>query len=240
MKIAAIIPSRYGSTRFMGKPLVMIDGKTMIERVYRQAEKCRDFCDVIVATDDKRIADVVVNFGGHVEMTSPHHNSGSERLWEVVENSNFDAAVNVQGDEPIISEKLLSQLCRQLVTGQCPVVTAYYVNSSYHDYLSPNVVKVVLDNSFKALYFSRSPIPYVEEKKFTGFFQHIGLYGYLRGALEKFVALPAAELERIERLEQLRFLENNLSIKAIQSQYPSVGVDVPEDVQRIENMLKQQ
>lgn len=240
MKIAAIIPARYSSSRFMGKPLALIAGKPMIQRVYFQASKCKQFSDVIVATDDERIAGVVEEFGGHAVLTSPHHGSGTERLWEVLENRDFDAAVNVQGDEPIVSEKLLTQVCRELETGGHDVVTAYYFNTSYEDYLSRNVVKVVMDNSFNALYFSRASIPSVEEKDFSGFFQHIGLYGYLKKAVETFIKLPGSELEKKEKLEQLRFLENGIPIKVIRSRYRALGVDVPGDVKRIEKILKEE
>lgn len=237
MKIAGIIPSRYNSTRFKGKPLVKIKGKTMIERVYRQAAKCEKFSDIIVATDDKRIARVVENFGGHVRMTSPDHDSGTERLWEVLENCDFDAAINIQGDEPLISEKLISRLFDELETCRYQVVTPAYFNTSYTEYLSRHVVKVVVAENFQALYFSRSPIPFVEETDFSGFFQHIGLYGYLKEAVETFIKLPESRLEKSEKLEQLRFLENNIPIKVIKSEYLSLGVDVPEDIQRIEEML---
>jgi 3-deoxy-manno-octulosonate cytidylyltransferase (CMP-KDO synthetase) len=209
----------------------------MIERVYQQAAKCEKFSDIIVATDDKRIARVVETFGGHVEMTSPDHDSGTERLWEVLENRDFEAAVNIQGDEPLISEKLISSLFDELETGKYPVVTPAYFNTSYTDYLSRHVVKVVVAENFQALYFSRSPIPFVEETDFSGFFQHMGLYGYLKGAVKTFIKLPKSRLEKSEKLEQLRFLENNIPIKVIRSEYLSLGVDVPEDIQRIEEML---
>ncbi len=240
MKTAAIIPARYSSSRFMGKPLALIAGKPMIQRVYLQAAKCKLFSDVIVATDDERIARVVEEFGGHAVLTSPDHGSGTERLWEVLENSDFDAAVNVQGDEPIVSEKLLAQVCRELETGQHDVVTAYYFNTSYEDYLSRNVVKVVMDNTFNALYFSRASIPSVEEADFPGFFQHIGLYGYLKKSVETFIKLPASQLEKKEKLEQLRFLENGIPIKVIRSRYRALGVDVPGDVKRIEKILNEE
>lgn len=237
MKIAAIIPARYQSTRFIGKPLALIAGKPMIERVYQQAARCEKFFDVIVATDDRRIADVVDSFGGHAVMTSPHHGSGTERLWEVLEQCDFDAAVNIQGDEPIISEILLSELVDRLETGRHEVVTAYHYNNSYEDYLSRHVVKVVIDTNSQALYFSRSPIPFVEEKDFSGFFHHIGIYGYLKRAVETFIKLPKSPLEKSEKLEQLRFLENGISIHVMHSKYRGLGVDVPGDVQRIEKML---
>lgn len=240
MKIAAIIPARYHSTRFPGKPLALIAGKPMIERVYRQAARCEKFSDVIVATDDQRIADAVKGFGGQAVMTSPNHSSGTERLWEVIENRDFDAAVNIQGDEPVISEKLLSELVDQLETGRYEVITAYHFNSSYEDYLSRHVVKAVMGSDGRALYFSRSPIPFIEKNDFTGFFHHIGLYGYLKRAVEFFIKLPKSALENMEKLEQLRFLENGVGIKVIQSRYPALGVDVPEDVRRIECMLLKQ
>jgi len=240
MKIAAIIPARYSSSRFMGKPLALIAGKPMIQRVYLQASKCKQFSDVIVATDDERIARVVEAFGGHAVLTSPRHGSGTERLWEVLENRDFDAAVNIQGDEPIVSEKLLTQVCRELESGLHDVVTAFYLNTSYDDYLSRNVVKVVMDQSFYALYFSRASIPSVEKKDFSGFFQHIGLYGYLKSAVETFINFPASPLEKKEKLEQLRFLENGISIKVIRSRYRALGVDVPEDIERIEKILKEE
>jgi 3-deoxy-manno-octulosonate cytidylyltransferase (CMP-KDO synthetase) len=237
MKIAAIIPSRYHSTRFEGKPLALIAGKTMIERVYRQVEKCKMFCDIITATDDSRIARTVETFGGHARMTSPNHNSGTERLWEVLEGGGFDAAVNIQGDEPIVSEKLITQLTETLATGKYPVVTPVYWNTSYADYVSRHVVKAVIAQNFQALYFSRSPVPFTEEANFSGFFQHIGLYAYLKEAVETFIKLPTSKLEKTEKLEQLRFLDNNIPIHVIQSEYQSLGVDVPEDVQRIEKIL---
>lgn len=239
MKIAAIIPSRYQSTRFEGKPLALISGTTMIERVYRRVEQCGKFSRVIVATDDKRIADAVSDFGGHFQYTSPDHSSGSERIWEVLENSDFDAAINIQGDEPIVPPGLISLLYDQLASGKYPVVTPAYFNTSYDDYCSRHVVKVVVAQDFQGLYFSRAPIPFMDIDNFSGFFQHIGLYGYLKGALESFVKLPKSNLEKAEKLEQLRFLDNGIPIRVIRSEYPSYGVDVPSDVGKIEEMLKQ-
>jgi 3-deoxy-manno-octulosonate cytidylyltransferase (CMP-KDO synthetase) len=240
MKIAAILPARYHSTRFEGKSLVSINGIPMIERVYRQVEKSRKFLDIIVATDDQRIADTVESFGGSAVLTSSNHSSGSERIWEVMESRDFDAAINIQGDEPIISEQLITDLYEQLETGVYDVVTPAYINPSFEDYLSPHVVKVVTGIDDKALYFSRSPIPYLNADKFENFYHHIGLYGYLRRALQQFVQLPPTKLETLERLEQLRFLENNMNIKVIFSHHLSVGVDVPEDVIKVEEILNKQ
>lgn len=213
----------------------------MIQRVYRQVEKSNRFSptDIIVATDDKRIASVVKAFGGNVVITSPDHQSGSERLWEVLEKRDFAAAVNIQGDEPIISEKLVSDLYDELETGQYDVVTPGYFNTAYEDYLSKNVVKVVVDKDFQALYFSRSSIPFVEHSHFEGFYQHIGVYGYLKEALKLFVNLPKSQLESMEKLEQLRFLENGIKIKVFITPYQSVGVDVPEDIIKVEKILQE-
>jgi 3-deoxy-manno-octulosonate cytidylyltransferase (CMP-KDO synthetase) len=241
VKIAAIIPARYHSTRFQGKPLVTIKGIPMIQRVYWQVERSNRFspADIIVATDDQRIASVVKSFGGNVVITSPYHQSGSERLWEVLERRDFAAAVNIQGDEPIISETLVSNLYDELETCQYDVVTPGYFNTSYEDYLSRNVVKVVVDKDFQALYFSRSPIPFVEQRHFEGFYQHIGMYGYLKEALKRFVNLPKSQLETREKLEQLRFLENGIKVKVLITPYKSMGVDVPEDIIKVEKILQE-
>lgn len=242
MRIAAIIPARYHSTRFEGKPLVSIAGVPMIQRVYRQVEGSNRFLPqhIAVATDDHRIESVVKSFGGNAIMTSPNHRSGSERIWEVLEKMDVDAAINIQGDEPAVPEELISQLYRQLETGAYDVVTPAYYNTSYNDFLSQHNVKVVVDTTFRALYFSRSPIPFTAKDEFKGFYHHIGIYGYLKKALGRFVQLPASNLEKTERLEQLRFLDNGMSIKVIISEYKSVGVDVPEDVQKVEELLASQ
>ncbi|UCH93205.1 MAG: 3-deoxy-manno-octulosonate cytidylyltransferase [Candidatus Aminicenantes bacterium] len=240
MNIAAIIPARYNSTRFKGKPLVMIKGMPMIQRVYWQVEKSGKFSPghIMVATDDRRIESVVKSFGGNAVMTSPHHSSGSERLWEVLENRDFDAVINIQGDEPIVPVELISVLYDELHTGKYEVVTPAFYNISYEDFLSKDVVKVVVDRIFQALYFSRSPIPFVEKKDFRGFHQHIGMYGYLKEALRSFINLPRSSLEVLEKLEQLRFLENSIGIKVIISEYRSIGVDIPEDVAKVEEILE--
>lgn len=239
MKIAAIIPARYHSTRFEGKPIVKIKGIPMIERVYRQVEASGKFLSahIMVATDDQRIASVVDAFGGNVVMTSPRCSSGSQRLWEVVKNRDFDAVINIQGDEPIVPGELISALYDEVSSCKYDVVTPAYYSHSYEDYLSRHVVKVVVDQDFRALYFSRSPIPFMEKGNFTGFYHHIGMYGYLKDSLKSFINLPASPLETREKLEQLRFLESGIDIKVIQSQYQSVGVDVPEDVEKIERIL---
>jgi 3-deoxy-manno-octulosonate cytidylyltransferase (CMP-KDO synthetase) len=240
VNIAAIIPARYHSTRFEGKPIVKIKGLPMIERVYHQVEASGKFpsAHIMVATDDQRIASVVDAFGGNVVMTSPRCSSGSERLWEVLENRDFDAVLNIQGDEPIVPGELIASLYDELNSCKYEVVTPAYYSNSYEDYLTRHVVKVVVDRDFRALYFSRSPIPFMEKKNFTGFHHHIGMYGYLKDSLKGFINLPPSPLENTEKLEQLRFLENSIGIKVIQSEYQSIGIDVPEDVEKVEKMLE--
>jgi len=239
MKIAAIIPSRYKSTRFKGKPLVKILGVTMIERVYRQVEKCGKYDDIIVATDDERIKKVVQQFGGNSIITSENHNSGTERLWEVLENSDFDGAVNIQGDEPLIPVDLLSQIFDTLSSGKHPVVTAAYFNESKEEFKSEHVVKLVMDNDFNALYFSRSPIPFINNQEFLGFYHHVGIYGYLKKSISRFIQAGPSNLENMEKLEQLRFLQEGIPIKVILSKEKSHGVDIPDDLTKIENILSE-
>ena len=240
MKIAAIIPARYQSTRFEGKPLALIDGIPMIQRVYRQVEKSGRFDSqsIFVATDDMRIASVVKDFGGNAVMTSPDHSSGSERLWEVVSNRDFDALINIQGDEPVVPPRLISDIYDEMKQSRFDVVTPVFFNSSYEDYLSRNAVKVAINRELFALYFSRSPIPYMDKKDFMGFYHHVGMYGYLKSVLNRFINFPKSQLETVEKLEQLRFLDNGIQIKTIITEYSSIGVDVPGDIARVEEFIK--
>jgi 3-deoxy-manno-octulosonate cytidylyltransferase (CMP-KDO synthetase) len=238
MKIAAVIPSRFQSSRFPGKPLAKIAGKTMIERVYRQVEKARCFSEIIVATDDRRIFDEVVAFGGKAQMTGSAINSGTERVWSVLKKIDCHAVVNIQGDEPLISEKLLLQIYEALNKNIFAVVSAAFMNNSYRDFCSKNVVKVVFDDGHRALYFSRSPIPYCEKDLFKGFFQHIGIYGYTRSALEAYVKGKVTPMEKTEKLEQLRFLHMQLKIAIIPTEYESHGVDIPADIKKVAAILK--
>jgi 3-deoxy-manno-octulosonate cytidylyltransferase (CMP-KDO synthetase) len=238
MKIAAVIPSRFQSSRFPGKPLAQIAGKTMIERVYRQVEKAGCFSEIIVATDDRRILSEVVAFGGKAEMTDSAINSGTERVWAVLKKSDCDAVVNVQGDEPLISEKLIFQIHETLNKNIFAVVSAARFNHSYQDFCSKNIVKVVFDVGHQALYFSRAPIPYCEKDLFRGFFQHIGIYGYTREALKSYMAGEITSMEKTEKLEQLRFLHQQHSIAIIPTEYESHGVDIPADIEKVEAILR--
>lgn len=236
MRIAAVIPARYQSSRFPGKPLAMIAGFTMIERVYRQAEAAECFADIIVATDDGRVRDEVARFGGNVEMTDNNIKTGTERVWAVVEGRDVDAVVNIQGDEPLIPSALVRAVAQAL--GKDPVVSAARFSHSHEDFLSRHVVKVVCDGAGRALLFSRAPIPFAEKAAFDGFLQHIGIYGYSKEMLRAFVSSEAPGLERRESLEQLRFLFLGFPIRIVMTDFVAHGVDVPADVAKIESLLR--
>jgi 3-deoxy-manno-octulosonate cytidylyltransferase (CMP-KDO synthetase) len=240
MRIVAVIPSRYGSTRFSGKPIALISGKTMIERVYRQVEKAECFEQIVVATDDQRIARIVKGFGGEVVFTASSIKSGTERVWEVIKGEPVDAVVNIQGDEPLISEKLIADVYLALSSGENSIVTAAFWNTSYDEYVSPQVVKVVFNRKNHALYFSRSPIPFAPKEAFSGFYQHVGIYGYTRDALDSFCHFPESAIESSEKLEQLRFLLDGQKIKILITPFRSHGVDMPEDIAKIEHFLRSQ
>lgn len=238
-KIIGIIPSRYASTRFPAKPLVGIAGKTMIQRVYEQAKKCKSLDDVIVATDDQRIFDHVESFGGKVVMTSTEHQTGTDRCAEVAAGiSEVDVVINIQGDEPFIHPEQIAQLAEVMETG-VEIGTLVKQIEVEEDLFSPTVVKVVKSLENKALYFSRSPIPNMkslEEKKWLQngtYFKHIGMYGYRTEVLKVISSLEQTPLEKSESLEQLRWLENGFSIQLAETEHESNSVDTPEDLDRL-------
>lgn len=235
----AVLPARYGSSRFPGKPLALIAGRPMIQHAYESTRACPDLDEVIVATDDNRIVDAVHAFGGKAVMTSPEHQTGTDRIAEAVAGSDADLIVNVQGDEPLMSAGVLSALVRQMRrTGADMGTAAVPFAVSGRDPADPNAVKVVLDRQGFALYFSRAPIPYVRQGgSAVAPLLHWGLYAYTRDFLQKFVTWPKGALEGCEMLEQLRALENGARIWVLQTDERSVGVDVPEDIQRVEAML---
>lgn len=235
MRIAAVIPARYESSRFPGKPLARISGLSMIERVYRQVAAAACFPEIIVATDDERIGAEVRRFGGIVEMTDNTIKSGTERVWAAIAGRDLDAAVNIQGDEPLIPAKLIRDVAAALEAE--PLVSAARRSDSREDFLSPHVVKVVCDDRGRALYFSRAPIPHAAGGPFPGFWQHIGIYGYSKQMLRLFVGSAPGELERRESLEQLRFLQLGLTPLMVMTDYAAHGVDVPGDIARIEALL---
>jgi len=245
MSTIAVIPSRYSSTRLEGKALMDIAGKPMVQRVYEVALSAQSVDRVIVATDDKRILDTVHGFGGEAELTSPHHLSGTDRIAEVVDHLSCELVVNLQGDEPLMDPRLIDSVVRLLLDNlDVPMASAQSPLETIEDLRNPNVVKVVSDRNGYALYFSRSPLPYhfseIEDDRALFGFKHIGLYVYRKDFLKKVVSLDPSPLEKQERLEQLRVLENGYKIKLVTTKYDSIGVDTPEDLilarKRIEDL----
>jgi len=242
LQIAAIIPARYASLRFPGKPLVMIAGTTMIERVYEQARKCSMLSRVIVATDDERIAAVVAGFGGEVAMTRNDHASGTDRLAEVAERMpELDVIVNIQGDEPLIDPMAVDSAIAPLLEPGVEMATAAWSIEAAEEVASSQVVKVVIDKMNNALYFSRRAIPYHRDGDDLSngtYLGHLGLYVYTRQCLLRISKLAPTPLELAERLEQLRALENGIKIRVVKFKSRALAVDIPEDVEKIELALK--
>jgi 3-deoxy-manno-octulosonate cytidylyltransferase (CMP-KDO synthetase) len=245
MKILAVIPARYASTRFPGKPLTIIKGKSMIQRVYEQAQKCKALNAVVVATDDLRIEQAVKQFNGRVVMTSESHQSGTERCAEVAANieDDFDVVINVQGDEPFIQPGQIALLANCFMQETTDIATLVKQISLETELANPNTVKVVLDEHGKALYFSRSTIPYQRniplEQWLTGgiFYKHIGIYGYRKNVLQEIVKLPPNNLEQAESLEQLRWLANGYRIQTAITELETISVDTPEDLIRVNQFI---
>jgi len=242
VKIFGIIPARFGSSRFPGKPLALIAGKTLIQHVVEQCQKAVLLREVIVATDDTRIFDVAQGFC-RAEMTGPDHPSGTDRIAEVAQHCRCDAIINIQGDEPLIDPRVIDAVAGALANEE--MSTAATVIENETEWGNPNVVKVVVNAAGRALYFSRRTIPYVRDASTSAasmaafpFLKHLGIYGYRRQTLLRLVKLPVSPLEEAEKLEQLRALENGISIAVVKVNYDSVGVDVPADVKRVELMLK--
>lgn len=243
MKIIGIIPARFASTRFPGKPLALIAGKPLLQHVVEQCQKAKSLSEVIVATDDTRIWELAQNFC-RVEMTRPEHPSGSDRIAEVVERTACDAVVNIQGDEPLIEPSVIDAVAGALAQNEMSTAASRIKNPAELD--NPNVVKVVVNAAGRALYFSRRTIPYLreaasgsksEQLAAFAFLKHLGIYGYRRETLLRLVKYPVSPLENAEKLEQLRALENGIPIAVVQVNYDSVGVDAPEDVEWVERYL---
>jgi len=243
MKIVGIIPARYGSSRFPGKPLALIAGKPLIQHVIEQCHKARSLSELVVATDDERIAGAVRQLC-RVEMTSPCHPSGTDRIAEAARRCECDAVINIQGDEPLIPPDVIDAVGAALEKeGMATAATPLRDPAEFDN---PNVVKVVVNASGHALYFSRRTIPYLREAAHRStaeqmaafpFLKHLGLYGYRRETLLRLVALPVSPLEAAEKLEQLRALENGMAIAVVKVEYDGAGVDTPEDVARVEQAL---
>jgi 3-deoxy-manno-octulosonate cytidylyltransferase (CMP-KDO synthetase) len=240
-QVILVIPARYGSVRLPGKPLVPLAGKPMVQHVYERAKRAKTAHRVIVATDDQRIMDVVKGFGGEARMTRVDHRTGTERIAEVAAHEPGDVFVNVQGDEPLIDPQsidiaigaLLEEPAAQIATVATPI-------RNLGDVMDPNVVKTVLDFDSNALYFSRAPIPWVRDsgqKVHVNYWKHLGLYVFQRDALLEYPTLPQGELEKIEQLEQLRWMENGWKIRVAEVAHDAVSVDVAADVERVEKLL---
>jgi 3-deoxy-manno-octulosonate cytidylyltransferase (CMP-KDO synthetase) len=247
LSVLAVIPARYASSRFPGKPLVRLAEKPMIQHVWERVRRAKDVASVLVATDDERILRAVKEFDGHAVMTRSDHRSGTERVAEVAASSagrDAEIIVNVQGDEPLIDptavdaavEVLLNDATVEVATLAVPIAAAA-------DVMDPNVVKVVLDFQGNALYFSRAPIPWVRSggagQQAFPHLKHIGLYVFRRSALLEFPTFPQGQLEKLEQLEQLRWLENGFTIRVAETTYDSVSIDVAEDVPRVEKLLRE-
>ena len=255
MKISAVIPARYGSTRFEGKPLADILGKPMIQHVYEGVCQSKLIDEVIIATDDQRILERVKSFGGKVVMTSPTHFSGTDRVAEVARKLKSEIIVNVQGDEPLIKGIIIDKAIRPLLTDNTlPMSTLMTRIEEVRDWLNPHIVKVVADQMNFALYFSRSPIPFPRELQIGRLeshpfgtnrplprkvFKHIGIYVFRRKFLLNFSKMKPTPLEKLEKLEQLRALENGYRIKITPVNYEPICVDTPEDLQKVISYLSQ-
>jgi 3-deoxy-manno-octulosonate cytidylyltransferase (CMP-KDO synthetase) len=244
MKIIGIIPARYGSTRFPGKPLVDIDGKSMVQRVYEQSSKSNLLSHVIIATDDERIMNHVRDFGGNVMMTSPQHVSGTDRCAEIIRldtGNKWDVAVNIQGDEPYIQPEQIDLLCACFESADTSIATLVKEIKSSDELFNHNNVKVVLNKNSEAIYFSRSPVPYCrnypeqEWIRHHTYYKHIGIYAYRTEVLLEIAQLPKTKLEITESLEQLRWIENNYKIKSQITSFESIAIDTPDDLLRIKS-----
>jgi 3-deoxy-manno-octulosonate cytidylyltransferase (CMP-KDO synthetase) len=244
VKVVGLIPARYASTRFPAKALALIAGKPLVLHVVERCQRACSLAEVVVATDDERIARAVAPHC-RVEMTGAHHLTGSDRIAEAAARCDCDAVVNIQGDEPLIDPAVIDAVAEALRRAE--MSTAATPIKSIEDYDNANVVKVVVNRAGRALYFSRRTIPYLREAASRSvseqlaafpFLKHLGIYGYRRETLLRLVQFSASPLEQAEKLEQLRALENGISIAVVQVEYESVGVDVPADAARVEQLLK--
>lgn len=247
MKIIGIIPARYSSSRFPGKPLVDIAGKTMIQRVYEQAKKSSLLTEVIVATDDERIYKAVKSFGGQVSMTSADHPSGTDRCYEVIRQLHesgvhVDVLVNIQGDEPFIHPGQIDLICACFENNETKIATLAKKIEESNELFSTSINKVIIDQDGQAIYFSRTPIPYIQNSnpdewvKLFPYYKHIGIYGYRASVLGEITRLKPTQLELAESLEQLRWIDHGYSIKVELTEYESIAIDTPDDLLKITNM----
>jgi len=245
MNIIGVIPARWASVRFEGKVLAEINGQPVIQHVWQQAKKCRLLDEIFVACDDDRIFDAAQGFGAQTIMTATTHASGTERIVQACRHTTAKIIVNIQGDEPLIQPDVIDSLAQAMLDDEsCVMGTVIKVITDERDLNNPNVVKVVVDQNKNALYFSRATIPFnfnQDEKKSSEnvYYKHIGLYAYRKDFLGTFKDLPPSRLEQSEKLEQLRVIEAGYKIKTIETQYDSIGVDTPEDLERVGTLMKQ-
>ncbi|MBI5641263.1 MAG: 3-deoxy-manno-octulosonate cytidylyltransferase [Nitrospirae bacterium] len=244
MPAIVVIPARYSSTRFPGKPLALLKGIPVIQHVYQNSLHAKRAAGVIVATDSETIFEKVLSFGGKAVMTSPEHESGTDRIAEAAQALDYDIIVNVQGDEPLIRSEMIDEVIAVLDDARASIGTLAKKITDPREIFDPNVVKVVFDESGHAFYFSRAPIPYHRDEwrtkdiyGDTHCYKHIGIYSFRRDALLRLTGLAPSRLEKIEKLEQLRALEHGFTIKVNETSFETYGVDTPEDLERIEQCL---
>lgn len=244
LKIIGIIPARYASTRFPGKPLADIGGKSMVQRVYEQASKSTALSKVVVATDDERIANAVIRFGGEFVLTSDSHQSGTDRCAEVANHfPDYNVVINIQGDEPFIDPAQIDLLASCFENSETELATLVKPINNEEELFNQNAPKVILNKKGEAIYFSRQTIPFIrnaEEKEWLGkhtFFKHIGIYGYRMDVLKEITKLAISPLESAEHLEQLRWIENGYKIKTKITNLETQAIDTPEDLLKISNDL---
>ena len=239
--IVGIIPARYASSRFPGKPLIDIKGKSMIQRVYEQAVKSKLLNKVIVATDDEQILNHVISFGGQAVMTATHHPSGTDRCWDALQQlqEEYQYVINIQGDEPFIKPAQIDELAAELQDGKTELATQMIAIDNYEMLFDKGEVKIALNVNKEALYFSRMVIPFikgVDEKEWHlhhHYFRHVGMYAYRKDVLERITQLPVSSLEKAESLEQLRWIENGFTIKCVTTSHESHCIDTPEDLEKL-------
>ncbi|MFC1621497.1 3-deoxy-manno-octulosonate cytidylyltransferase [Candidatus Omnitrophota bacterium] len=241
MDAIGIIPARFGATRFDGKLLADFCGKPVIQHTWENAKKSRAIEDLLIATDDKRIYNIAKGFGAKVIYTSKEHKSGSDRLTEAVSSIDANIVVNIQADEPLMHPAMIDDVVNSIQKDNTiQMATLCHRISDEHELMNPNVVKVVFDRKGLALYFSRCPIPYnvSRELQVTSHYKHIGLYAYTKDFLFTFKSLPQSRLEKIEKLEQLRVIENGYKIKVTETKHDTVGIDTPEDLVKATELVK--
>jgi 3-deoxy-manno-octulosonate cytidylyltransferase (CMP-KDO synthetase) len=238
MHITGIIPARFESSRFPGKPLIDLKGKSMIQRVYEGASASKLLSEVIVATDDERILEHVLSFGGKVQMTSPNHTTGTDRCGEVAKDLQTDVIINIQGDEPLVDYRQIDQLCKAFEDAQVNIATlGILMKDDKLELANPNRIKIVRNTFGDALYFSRSAIPFQRTESNYPFLKHIGLYAFRKDVLMNLTALPPVSLEETESLEQLRWLYNGYSIRVVQTEIETPNIDSPEDIAEVLRFL---